>query len=556
MWVVIMYITEVPSRRKNKTYSCVLLRESYRESGKVKNRTIANLSHCSREEIEAMKLALKHKSDLSQLVSLGKDVDLHEGQSIGAVWVIFQMARRLGVERALGVGREGRLALWQVMARIIEPGSRLSAVRLAQSHAACDVLGTDGFCEDDLYANLKWLEVNQTEIERRLFQFRRAKRKPEIFLYDVTSTYLEGDHHELGYYGYNRDGKSGKKQIVVGLLCDELGLPVSIQLFPGNTQDVSTFAPQVKKAAKRFGCERVTFVGDRGMIKDPQKQAIEKAGFHYITAITKAQIRVLIERDILQMELFDESVCEVMCEGLRYVLRRNPQRARDIMDSRLDKKRCIETLVETKNKYLQEHKRAKISTALKNVTAKIEKLRCADWLVIRNKEGALCLDVNKKELEEISRLDGCYVIQTDLPAPAADAQTIHERYKDLTKVERAFRTCKTEHLDMRPVFLRKAWSTRGYAVVVMLAYVIDNALQRAWSGFDLTIPEAIGQLSTLCTMEMKVKRKGVSIHKIPQPRETTKRLLKAIGVRLPETLPKRNAKVVIKRTIVKRCEKS
>jgi transposase len=181
-------------------------------------------------------------------------------------------------------------------------------------HAACDVLGIRrGFEENDLYESLTWLCQHQEQIERRLFAARRAQRKPELFLYDVTSSYLEGDGNALGAYGYNRDGKKGKKQIVIGLLCDEEGTPVSTEVFRGNTQDPKTFGAQVHKASQRFGCERVTFVGDRGMIKSGQIEELSQAGFRYI-AITKPQIDTLLSGGVLQMALFDDSLCEVAGE--------------------------------------------------------------------------------------------------------------------------------------------------------------------------------------------------------------------------------------------------
>jgi hypothetical protein len=174
------------------------------------------------------------------------------------VWTVWETARHLGIDHALGGGFDAQLALWQVLARVLEQGSRLSAVRLAQVHAACDVLGIQrGFDENDLYANLTWLSAHQEAIEKRLFAKRCGKQKPELFLYDVTSSYLEGEDNAYGAYGYGRDGKKGKKQIVIGLLCDEQGTPVSTEVFRGNTQDPKTFAAQVQKASERFGCERV-----------------------------------------------------------------------------------------------------------------------------------------------------------------------------------------------------------------------------------------------------------------------------------------------------------
>ena len=194
-----------------------LLRDSYRQDGKVKHRTIANVSSCSPEEIQALKLALRHKGDLTTLASL-RDATLQQGLSCGAVGVVYDLARQLGIQAALGSTRQGKLALWQIIARVIDQGSRLSAVRLAASHAACDILGLESFNEDDLYANLDWLDEHQRHIEDRLFATSAPSGSTGLFLYDVTSSYLEGVHNELAVFGYNRDGKKGKRQIVIGLL--------------------------------------------------------------------------------------------------------------------------------------------------------------------------------------------------------------------------------------------------------------------------------------------------------------------------------------------------
>ena len=378
-----MHIIKNKSAPKNskKIYRSTLLRESYRKDGKVKKRTIANLSHCKPEEIAAIKLALKYKDNLSELGSL-KSVELQEGLSVGAVWTVYQTAKRKGIERALGKEFAGKLAMWQMIARVMEQGSRLSAVRLAQTHAVCDVLDIRrGFDENDLYDNLRWLADNQEQIEKKLFSVRRGKTKPEIFLYDVTSSYLEGTNNYFGEYGYNRDGKKGKQQIVIGLLCDEFGEPVSTEVFAGNTQDTQTFASQVKKAAERFGCERVTFVGDRGMIKIPQIKNLPE-GFHYITAITKAQIDSLMDQGVIQIGLFDEDLFEVENNAIRYILRRNPLRVKEIDESRISKRNSIERLLKKKNIYLREHARAKEETAIKDVNKKIVQLKIDKWLSV------------------------------------------------------------------------------------------------------------------------------------------------------------------------------
>lgn len=550
LYNVVMHIVENKSgNQSKKIYHSTLLRESYRENGKVKKRTIANLSHCKPEEITAIKLALKHRDNLSVLGSLRDSVKLQEGLSVGAVWTVYQVARELGIEQVLGNSFAGKLALWQVMARVIEQGSCLSAVRLAQTHAACDVLGMRrGFDENDLYENLAWLAENQVSIEKQLFTVRRKGGKAELFLYDVTSSYFEGVCNELADWGYNRDKKSGKKQVVVGLLCDEYGEPTSLQLFTGNTRDFDTFGEQVKKAAEVFGCHRVTFVGDRGMIKSGQIKDLKEVGFYYITAITKPQIGALIKDGILQMELFDEKVCEVEHEGVRYILRRNPRRAEDMARIRGSKRISVEKLVQKKNVYLAEHPRATMKRALKEVNAKIERLKVEGWLRVKGEGRRLQLQEDGRALAEESRLDGCYVIKSDLPKDAADTQTIHDRYKDLTKVEQAFRTCKTALLEMRPWYVWTEKSTRGHALVVMLAYLVARQLQRAWVGLDVTVEEGLRQLSTLCSMQVIVKEQG-TCHHIPTPRQTSVELLKAADIRLPKVLPHLGARVVTRKKL-------
>ncbi|MGH9959081.1 MAG: IS1634 family transposase [Pyrinomonadaceae bacterium] len=548
-----MYVTEVQTASKSgPAYRCVLLRESYREAGKVKNRTVANLSHCKPEEIAALRLALEHKDNLAALGSIEDSVRLQEGLSVGAVWTVYTVAKRVGIETALGRERAGKLALWQVMARVIDQGSRLSAVRLAQTHAGCDVLGiARGFDENDLYENLGWLSGQQAEIEQRLFRARPQGEKTELFLYDVTSSYLEGTCNALGDWGYNRDGKRGKKQVVVGLLCDAEGEPVSVEVFQGNTSDVKTFAQQIQKVAKRFGCERVTMVGDRGLIKSGQIDQLKEEGFCYITALTKPQIEKLIVGGVIQLSWFDEQVCEVEKDGVRYVLRRNPQRAEDLSLNRQQKRASVARLLEGKNTYLAEHPRAKVDVALRALKAKIVGLKVEGWLRVGVAARQLQLEEDSQGLAEQSRLDGCYVIKSDLPKPLANAQTLHDRYKDLTQVEQAFRTSKSAHLEMRPWYVRIEKSTRGHALVVMLAYLIIRHLQQAWSKLNITVEEGLKQLATLCSIQVVVKGE-TSCHQIPSPREQSAELLKAVDIHLPKALPQLGARVVTRRKLTER----
>lgn len=539
-----MYITEMTSTIKSgKQYKSVLLRQSYREGGKVKNRTIANLTKLKPEEIEALKLALKCKGNLTLLGSIAENVETKEGQSIGAVWTLYEVARKLGIEKALGADRQGKLALWQVIARAMDQGSRLSAVRLAQFHAACDVLSLDrGFNENDMYDNLTWISKNQESVENCLFKEQRDK-KPGLFLYDVTSSYFEGMKNELADWGYNRDKKLGKMQIVIGLLCDEEGKPVSIEVFTGNTKDTQTFGSQVKKAAERFGCENVTFVGDRGMIKSGQIEELNSNKFNYITAITKPQIKTLIKEDVIQLGLFDEGIVEVSHKNIRYILRRNPVRAEEINLIRQQKRKKIELLVKEKNKYIKEHSRAKTSTSIKNIRQLISKLKVNAWLKVNHTGHNIFLIVDEEALTEESLLDGCYVLKTDLPHICASAKVVHDRYKDLAMVERAFRTSKQGLLEMRPINVRTEEHTRAHVFVVMLSYLLVRSLEKSWQKFNITVAQGLLMLSTLSCMELRVTGK-TSVNVIPQPREMSAKLLLAANIHLPKALPFKKCIVV------------
>jgi len=529
-----MYVDTSRITRGGKTYTRHLLRESYRANGKVLHRTVANVSHCSEAEIAALRLALRHKEDLEHLGTIQDTLTLNQGLSFGAVWTVYHMARRLGIAQALGTTREGKLALWQVIARVIDQGSRLSAVRLATAHAACDVLGLDAFNEDALYENLDWLAGTQALVEDRLFA-QRTKTKPvNLFLYDVTSSYVEGTHNALAAFGYNRDGKKGKMQIVIGLLCDEDGQPVSIEVFPGNTQDPHTVAAQIAKLKGRFGVTAITFVGDRGMLKNQQVEDLTQHGFHYITAITKPQIDKLLRTGTLQMDLFDQEVAEVLTEeGIRYVLRRNPVRAQEMRDTRHAKLATLQVQVAKQNQYLTDHPRANAQGALQKLVTRAKTLRLSDWIELTLEERTITLTVKTSAQQEAAKLDGCYVLKTDLTPAQAPKELVHDRYKDLTSVEQAFRSCKTLHLEVRPIFLRLEERTRAHAFVVMLAYQIIRYLASCWSTLDITVEEGRQALTTLCLVEVSPTN-APSYACIPTPHDTIAHLLHHADITLPK----------------------
>ena len=533
-----MHLDFASKKVSGKVYQRVLLRTSYREGNKTKHRTIANLSSCSNEEIKAIRFALKHKHELPKLSSGVNSLNRDEqGPNIGAVYALQELAKRIGLTAALGKTRHGQLALWQIIARIIGQGSRLSAVRLAGQHAACDILKMDNFHEDDLYYNLEWLANSQAKIEEKLFHKKIRTDGSLLFLYDVTSSYLEGEQNEFGCYGYNRDKKKGKKQIVIGLLTDACGDPVSVQVFHGNTSDSNTFLDQVYKVCERFQVKHMTFAGDRGMIKGPQIETISKmegVQCHFVTAITKAQIATMLKKKQITIDQFSEQVSEIQENGIRYILKRNPVRQRELMVNRESKFQALCLMVKKENEYLEKHPKASPETSLKKVNERAKKLLINKWVKIDCKGRICSLEKNKTILEQETLLDGCYVIKSDLPpSTEMNAQAVHDRYKDLAQVEFAFRTMKTVHLELHPHFVRKEYSTEGHVFVIMLAYKLVHHLRTLWKEFNVTIEEGISELNSICGMQ----REGIKdVYFIPKPRKLAQELLKAIDVMLPEVM--------------------
>ena len=530
-----MYVDVSRSIQYGKTYTRYLLRESYRENGKVKQRTIGNISHCSPEEIEAIRLALKYKGSISDLLKGSAEVQSSQGLSVGAVYSLFRVAQDIGMVKSLGNTEEAKRSLWMVIARLIEPGSRMANVRLAQSHAATDILGMGNFNEDSLYDAMDWIEKNQRIIEKRLFNSRYEGKKPALYLYDVTSSYLEGMKNEYADFGYNRDKKKGKMQIVIGLLTDEDGWPISIDVFQGNTNDVKTFTPQIRKLADEFGCESVTMVGDRGMIKTEQIADLDEEKFFYITATTKPQMETLLKQGVIQMELFAEKLCEIQNDGIRYILRKNPVRAKEISDGRNKKLEKIRKIADERNRYLSEHPKANVATAISLVNERIEKLNISGFTKIDASGRELAVRIDEDTLNEIAILDGCYVIRSNLPADQGSMEIIHRRYKDLANVEWAFRTMKSDTIELRPIHVRRKPRTRAHAFIAMLSYTIEKHLREKWKDVNVTVEEGIHELSSINCISIKVG--GVKYNQVPEPRELGSKLLNALSVTLPKAIP-------------------
>jgi hypothetical protein len=287
------------------------------------------------------------------------------------------------------------------------------------------------------------------------------------------------------------------------------------------------------------------------MIKSAQIEELGREGFHYITAITKAQIGTLLRNGTFQMDLFDRELAEVTADtGERYVLRRNPVRAGEMEAARADKLARLKRDAERRNAYLAAHPRARVATALEALRRHAERLRIAGWVEVAGDEEKRTVELRTDgdARAEDAKLDGCYVLKTDLRPTVASKETVHGRYKDLALVEQAFRTSKTVELELRPIHVRLAAHTRGHVLVVMLAYRIVRELARCWAALDSTVQEGLDELASLCTKEF-VQNNRVLCNEIPEPRESVRVLLETAKVRMPEALPARGAVVSTKRKL-------
>lgn len=526
-----MFIRRIHKKTKNKTYTTVYLTESYRENGKVKHRHISNLSKWPDEMINSLEKILK-----GEKITTVNDLQLSQGKSFGAIKVITEIAKRLGIKQSLGNSEQGKLALFQIAGRIITQGSRnYMANEWANLQAVKDIFDTPKFNHNDLYKNLIWLSKNQDKIEQKIFSHRNKNEQvKEIFLYDVTSSYLEGNKNELAEYGYNRDKKRGKKQIVIGLLTDKKGYPISVEVFRGNTGDTKTVSSQLKKLKENFGVERVVFVGDKGMVKSSQIDEIEsdKYKWNYLTTITKQQIRTLISEKVIQLDLFSEEIIEVKTEdNIRYILRRNPYRAETLKQNRQSRIDSVISFISEQNTYLKEHKKAKLDVAVRKVNKKISKLKLNKIIELSEKDRVIIATVNTEAQIKAEELDGCYVVKTNVPSDDLDAQTAHDRYKDLADVESAFRTMKTSLEEIRPIYVRKTENTRGHVFVVMLAYMIIKYITDALSELNYSrkyIFESLDKINYL-----QYTHKGKIINIVPENLlECQKKIISGLNIKL------------------------
>jgi hypothetical protein len=528
-----MYIARIPNRNSK---PAILLRESYREGGKVRTRTIANLTRWAPERIAAMERLVKGEFD-------DWSGELTSGEIFGVLFALKQLADQVGITRVLGSAPESKLNLFLILARIAHGGSRLSAVRWAQQHTVADVLGLDGLDEDELYAALDWLACQPARIERALYQdfVKRRGKPPVLVLYDVTSSYFEGECNELSQYGYNRDGKRGKQQIVIGLLTAEDGEPLAVRVFEGNTADPSTVASQITLLKEQFGIAEVVMVGDRGMIKAKGKAALSAEGWRYITALTDGQVRTLLKQGVLQPDLFDADLCEVEHDGKRLIVRRNDTvRVREER-RRADKLQQLQEQIAARNAFVGKSQRASAEKGLATLQRWVKRHKLGKFVTLTLEERVIVCAIDEDARAEDALLDGCYTLETDVPKALLDARTVDERYRDLQHVERNFRTVKTTFLEIRPIFLRKAERTKAHVFVAMLALKITRQLEASLrQAFGTTDQDAaaitpddalvaLGRLTYLYTTDRNGQR---HVH-LPRPDDQQAKILGALGLSFP-----------------------
>lgn len=520
-----MHIQQMRTKVGNKTYVSLLLRESYRDGKKVKKRTLANLTNWDPELVATLESCLKGR----RLVD-ADSIESGPGRAFGASFVFASLAKSLKLPDALGNSRQGRLALMMAVLRPIKPVSKLGTVAMAQNQAVEELLGISAFDEDDLYGSLDWLEQNQNSIEDALFRS-RAGQCQTLFLYDVTSSYVEGQQNELAKYGYNRDKKAGKKQIVIGLLKDEHGLPISVQVFEGNTLDHKTVSDQIKKLKERFGVKRVVMIGDRGMLKQAQIEELGAFEWNYITALTKPQVESLLEQGIIQLDLFDEKICQVEQEGRRLILRRNPKRAEEVGANRQSRLEKFLTTVKEANEKLSKGLRADAQKSFQKVSAAVVRYKLEKFVLLRLENRSISVEVDDERIQATKQLDGCYALVTDLDQKDCSAETVHARYKDLAQVESAFRLLKSS-LDVRPMWHRRADRTRGHVFVAMLSLLLLEEFQRQIHELDTTTEAAIDALNNIQLSELRIGKEIVK--RLPSTLRTDQTaILKALNLNLP-----------------------
>jgi len=473
-----MYVAVIPNRTSP---PATLLRESYRVGGRVKSRTLANLSAWPPAQIEALRTVLRGEPVGAPLAEA---FTIIRTRPHGHVAAVLGTLRRLGVERLLAAprSRPRDLCVAMLVARILEPRSKLATARAlgAETLASSlgEVLGVATADADELYAALDWLLPRQARIEAGLA--RRHLAEGTLVLYDVTATYFEGHTCPLAQLGHARGGKRGKPQIVFGLLTDAAGCPVAVEVFAGNTGDPRTLAPQVQKVHRRFGLQHVVWVGDRGVLTDARLRAeLQPAGLDWITALRAPAIRQLVEAGALQLSLFDErDLAEITAPaypGERLIVCRNPLLAQERARKRADLLQATErelAQIAAATRRARQPLRGKDRIGLR-VGKVLGRFKVAKHFRLTLTDTAFAYERDAARIAAEAALDGFYVIRTSVPAERLGPEATVRAYKGLSHVERAFRSYKTVDLKVRPIHHRLANRVRAHVFLCLLAYYVE-----------------------------------------------------------------------------------
>ena len=475
-----MYVDIVPNRNSK---PAILLRETYREGGKVRKRTVGNISNLPMDQVEAIRRILKGE----KLIPVEEAFEIIEGGSRfhGNVEAVLTAMKRLGFPSLIAsrASRQRDLVMAMVAARILKPQSKLATTRWWSDTTLPEILNVSDADEDDLYEAMDWLLERQPYIERKLAA--RHLDEDGLALYDLTSSYFEGVTCPLAAFGHNRDGKKGKLQVNYGLLTNKRGIPVSVSVFEGNVGDPKTLLPQVKKVRERFGIESFVLVGDRGMLTQKQIDAVRQfEGVDWIGALRPGAIRKLLEGDAIQMGLFDErNLFELEhpdFPGERLVACRNPELA----ERRATKRQSLldataRELEKVRGMVQRGRLRGKDKIGVR-VGKVLNKYRVAKHFVLEISDDAFSYHIDENKVAEEAALDGIYVVRTSLPASRMDAAETVRSYKQLSQAERAFRSFKTVDLMVRPIRHRLEKRVRAHIFLCMLAYYVLWHMVEAW----------------------------------------------------------------------------
>ncbi len=487
----------VDKQGHRKDYSSAYLRRTYRDGGKVKNETVANLSALPDHVIDLIDAGLKGQ----QLVPAAEAVTITGSLPHGHIAAVHAMARTLGLPALLGpAGRPRDLALALIISRVVQPGSKLSTLAWWGDTTLGD-LGVAEASTDDIYAAMDWLEHRQDAIEAELARRHLAPQAnpARMALFDLSSSWLEGSHCPLAARGYSRDGKKGKLQIEYGLLTDPEGRPVAVRVFPGNTGDPGAFTEIVKVVREKFGLQEMVMVGDRGMITSARIRALNQRedgtprpdAYGWITALRAPAIRKLMaEGGPLQLSLFDQQdLAEITSPdfpGERLVACRNPVLAADRARTREDLLAATEKLLAPIIARVRSGKLTGAGPIGVEVGKVISRYKTGKHFAVTITEDSLSVARRQDRIDAEAALDGFYVLRTPVPAAELDAPGVITAYKNLKYVERDFRHIKSDDLDLRPVFHRLEERVKAHVLICMLACYLTWHLRQAWAPLTFT----------------------------------------------------------------------